>query len=52
MITLKSLLHFISDFGNAALLIYALLVERDYSIPFLILVILVVGIKVIADLLD
>lgn len=49
---LKQWLHFVSDTGSAFLLLYALLIERQYGLYFLILVALVVGIKVIADLLN
>ncbi|MEK6950806.1 MAG: hypothetical protein AABX13_03740 [Nanoarchaeota archaeon] len=52
MARLSALLHLLSDFGNAALLLYALFVERAYSVPFLLLVILVLALKIIGDLLE
>ncbi len=48
----SAILHLLSDFGNAALLLYALFVERAYSIPFLVLVSLVLTLKIIGDLLE
>lgn len=52
MSRLSHVLHLVSDVGNAALLLYALLVEGDYSIRFLILVVLILGMKLMGDLLE
>jgi len=52
MVKLSDTLHLISDAGNALLLLYALFIEGDYSIPFLILVVLILGIKLMGDLLE
>lgn len=49
---LKKVLHLLSDIMNSLLLLYALLVEKDYTIALLVLVLIVVSTKVIADIID
>ncbi len=48
----KVILHLISDSINSILLLYALLVDKSYTILFLIIIVVMLGTKIIADIID
>lgn len=52
MSALRNFLHLISDFINAALLLYAILVEREYTLLFLTIIVIMLMTKIAAELID
>ncbi|MBI2146239.1 hypothetical protein HYU22_02780 [Candidatus Woesearchaeota archaeon] len=52
MVQTSDILRMISDFGNSLLLLYALFIEGNYTIPFLIIIVVLLATKITADLLD
>gem|GEM_PF-5502735 len=52
MIKTSDALRLFSELGNSLLLLYALLVDRDYTLFLLILIVILLSTKIIADVLD